>query len=249
MPLYGGKVGFVVMEHKKTKKHDGGGLYIAICCCILVIALIGYANNLAQKNAEEEKLLTEQAGENIIAPEAKTPQPVNSLEPEVTVKPEPTAAPTKTPVTPAPEEAEVSKAQEVEEKPLFGVPVGGMVAAEFSKDTPVFHQSIGEYKTHNGVDFASEIGESVAASADGVVETVYMDTLGCSVRIDHGDGLFTVYSNLDDKPTVAPGDSVKKGDVIGHVGNTALGDLCQDPHLHFEVILDGKYQDPAEYLK
>ena len=99
------------------------------------------------------------------------------------------------------------------------------------------------------VQTRKRLRKSVAASADGVVETVYMDTLGCSVRIDHGDGLFTVYSNLDEKPTVAPGDSVKKGDVIGHVGNTALGDLCQDPHLHFEVILDGKYQDPAEYLK
>ena len=66
------------MEHKRSKKHDGGGLYIAICCCILVIALIGYANNLAEKNREEERFLAEQAGENIIAPEASTPAPTKT---------------------------------------------------------------------------------------------------------------------------------------------------------------------------
>ncbi len=69
------------MEHKRTKKHEGGGLYIAICCCILVIALIGYANNIAEKNRQEEQFLAEQAGENMLALEIEnkaeeTPLPI-----------------------------------------------------------------------------------------------------------------------------------------------------------------------------
>ena len=61
------------MEHKRAKKHEGG-LYIAICACILVIALIGYANNIAEKNREEAKFLAEQAGENMLAGEIEKPE-------------------------------------------------------------------------------------------------------------------------------------------------------------------------------
>lgn len=247
MPENGRKVGYInSMEHKKSKKRDGGGLYIAICCCILVIALIGYANNLAEKNKEEERLLAQEAGESIIAPEADVPVPATSA---------PTPAPTQAPqrnaaaVTPAPENVPVAKAQVIEEEPLLLTPVNGSVMGEFSKNKQVYHASLDDWRTHNGVDIGANVGDSVAAAADGVVARVYMGSLGYSIRIDHSDGLSTVYCNLDENPTVGLGDNVKKGDVIGHVGQSALGDMCSEPHLHFEVMLDGAYQDPAEYLQ
>lgn len=234
------------MEHKRSKKHDGGGLYIAICCCILVIALIGYANNLAEKNREEERFLAEQAGENIIAPEASTPAP--------TKKPESTPVPTEEPrtetaVTAAPDSEAVAKTQVIEEEPAMLAPVSGAVLSEFSNNKQVFHAALDDWRTHNGADIAAEVGDSVAAAADGVVARVYMGSLGYSIRLDHEDGLSTVYSNLDENPTVSLGDNVKKGDVIGHVGSSALGDMCEKPHLHFEVILDGEYKNPAEFLE
>ena len=250
MPKIGRKVG-KFMEHKKSKKRDGGGLYIAICCCILVIALIGYANNLAEKNKEEERLLAQEAGESIIAPDVNTPAPAFTPAPTQS----PTAAPTSEPqrsasaVTPAPESEPVAKTQVIEEEPLLMMPVNGKVLSEFSENKQVFHAALDDWRTHNGVDLEANAGDSVAAAADGVVARVYMGSLGYSIRIDHNDGLSTVYSNLDENPTVALGVSVKKGDVIGHVGQSALGDKCSEPHLHFEVLLDGAYQNPAEYLQ
>lgn len=230
------------MEHKKTKKHDGGGLYIAICCCILVIALIGYANNIAEKNREEERMLAEQAGENVIVPEVITPAPHT---------PQPTAAPTAVPrrTAAAVEASEpVAKAKIVEEEAAFAAPVGGNVLSEFSKNKQVYNAALGDWRTHNGIDLSAAVGDSVAAAADGVVSKVYMGSLGYSIRIDHSEGLCTVYSNLDENPTVSLGDNVKRGDVIGHVGASALGDMTSEPHLHFEVVMDDEYCDPVEYL-
>ena len=230
------------MEHKKAKKHDGGGLYIAICCCILVIALIGYANNLAQKQKEDEKILTEQAGENIIAPEIETPAPTKT----------PLPVRSETAVTPPPVKEEVPAANQNSakaEEPLLSVPVSGSILCAFSGDKQVYNPSFDDWRTHNGADFGASVGDSVAASADGVVSKVYMDSLGYSIRIDHSDGLSTVYSNLDENPTVSLGDNVKKGDVIGHVGTSALGDMTSEAHLHFEVIRDGEYQNPADYMQ
>lgn len=225
------------MDRKRTKKRDGAGLYIAICCCILVIALIGYANNVAQKNEEEARFLSEQVGENVIAPEAEKEAPTPIITPE----------PTKAPETPMPSAEPVAKAQQVEEVQFFTAPISGKVSGEFS-DKQVFYESIEEWRTHNGVDIEANVGDSVASAADGVVSKVFMGSLGYSVQIDHNDGFSTVYSNLDENPTVAIGDNVRQGDVIGHIGTSALADRADGEHLHFEILKDGKYENPSEYL-
>ncbi|MBQ7794083.1 MAG: peptidoglycan DD-metalloendopeptidase family protein [Clostridia bacterium] len=234
------------MEHKHAKKRDGGGLYIAICCCILVIALIGYANNVAERNKEEEQFLAEQAGESTVAPEIvqnNEPEPIPVLTPEPEVA-EITHEETE---IPTPDTAAVAKNEVAEETTEFLAPVGGKILSEFS-DKQVYYEAIEEWRTHNGVDLQAEVGDSVAACADGKVSRVFMGSLGYSIRIDHENGLSTVYSNLDENPTVALGDSVKKGDVIGHIGQSALADMCDEPHLHFEVMESGEYKNPSDYL-
>ncbi len=224
------------MEQKHAKKKDGGGLYIAICCCILVIALIGYANNVTERNKEEQDFLAEEAGENTLAPEiVVNDEPMPVLTPE-------TAAPESTP-----EAQEVAKNETAEETAVFLAPVGGKVLSEFS-DKQVFYEDIEEWRTHNGVDLEAEVGDSVACAMDGKVSKVFMGSLGYSVQIDHDGGVSTVYSNLDEHPTVSLGDSVKQGDVIGHIGVSALADMTDAPHLHFEVMEKGAYKNPTEYL-
>ena len=87
------------------------------------------------------------------------------------------------------------------------------------------------------------------AAAKGTVAEVYEDDLlGTTVVIDHGEGLKSTYSNLAATPTVAAGDSVNMGDVIGSVGNTAIGETGEVIHLHFAMTKDGVSVDPAEYL-
>ena len=59
----------------------------------------------------------------------------------------------------------------------------------------------------------------------------------------------TVFANLEESTLVKPGDEVSEGNVIGTVGNTALGDATELPHLHFEIIKDGINVDPIDFLE
>jgi murein DD-endopeptidase MepM/ murein hydrolase activator NlpD len=66
--------------------------------------------------------------------------------------------------------------------------------------------------------------------------------------INHGQKVYTRYSNLSTLDLVAIDQNIKKGDVISGVGKTALYEIADDPHLHFEVIKEGKNIDPKKYL-
>jgi hypothetical protein len=108
------------------------------------------------------------------------------------------------------------------------------------------HPITKEQDFHNGIDLTAETGTPVVATADGVVTRAeYLEhTFGKLVEIDHGNGITTFYAHLD-RYVVKKGDSVKKGDVIGYVGDSGVS---VGPHLHYEVLKDGKNVDPAGYM-
>jgi murein DD-endopeptidase MepM/ murein hydrolase activator NlpD len=98
---------------------------------------------------------------------------------------------------------------------------------------------------HAGLDIAAAPGAPVYAAADGVVARAGRNGgLGKAVFVSHGYGLSTRYGHLS-KIAVEPGDRVKRGDVIGYVGNTGRS---TGYHLHYEVHEDGKAVNPAAYL-
>jgi murein DD-endopeptidase MepM/ murein hydrolase activator NlpD len=104
----------------------------------------------------------------------------------------------------------------------------------------------GKSAFHSGIDFAGNIGDSVFSTADGVVVKAASDlSHGRNIIIQHSTGLRTRYLHLS-KIKVNVGDSVKKGDVIGLVGNTGRS---TGPHLHYEVIKNGVNINPAPYLQ
>ncbi len=104
-------------------------------------------------------------------------------------------------------------------------------------------------KMHWGQDFTAPIGTPVYATGDGKVTEVKGSKrsrvgLGQNIKIDHGYGYETVYGHLNEF-NVKRGQKVKRGDIIGYVGNTG-GSTA--PHLHYEVHKDGKKVNPAYYL-
>ena len=72
--------------------------------------------------------------------------------------------------------------------------------------------------------------------------------MGTTVVVDQGDGLRTTYANLAAKPTVKEGDTVRTGDILGAVGDTAIAESGLAPHLHLETRMDGQPVDPAGFL-
>lgn len=100
-------------------------------------------------------------------------------------------------------------------------------------------------KFHSGMDFTAPTGTDVYSTGNGVIRTVKSARreLGNHIIIDHGYGYQTVYAHLD-KFNVRVGQKVKRGDVIGYVGSTGLSTA---PHLHYEVLVNGRHVDPALY--
>jgi murein DD-endopeptidase MepM/ murein hydrolase activator NlpD len=97
------------------------------------------------------------------------------------------------------------------------------------------------------VDLAAPSGTPIKAVGAGtVVAAAWCDCgLGYYVEIDHGDGTHSVYGHMASQPTVATGQTVNQGDLIGQVGSTGLS---TGPHLHFMIRQDGATQDPKSYL-
>lgn len=103
----------------------------------------------------------------------------------------------------------------------------------------------GASTNHKGVDFAAAIGTPIYAPADGTVQSAaYSGNAGNLIIISHGSGMQTYYMHCS-KMIVKSGQTVKKGQQIGMVGNTGNS---TGPHLHFQVMLNGTPVDPMKYL-
>lgn len=137
-----------------------------------------------------------------------------------------------------------------EEKLTFISPVVGNVTKNHSIDTPVFSDTLGEWRVHTGIDISAEEGSKVYASAPGIVSKVYNDPLfGKTVEITHQGDLVTIYSNLQNSDiAVKEGDYVNSGALIGLVGDTSLSELADESHLHFGIKLKGVSVNPLDYI-
>jgi len=101
------------------------------------------------------------------------------------------------------------------------------------------------YEMHSGIDFRGPIGTPIYATADGIiVKAQYSGGYGKQVVIDHGYGYETLYAHLSDIEVQA-GDRVRRGDLIGELGNTGRS---SGPHLHYEVHRNGQAVNPRYYL-
>lgn len=106
---------------------------------------------------------------------------------------------------------------------------------------PIYHVR----KLHKGMDFVAPVGTPIYATGDGIVEMATNSYYGYGtyVRINHGFGYKTAYAHLS-AFKVRTGQSVKRGEIIGLLGNSGLS---TGPHLHYEVIVNGVHVDPINF--
>jgi len=121
-------------------------------------------------------------------------------------------------------------------------PVRGIFTSGFGfRSDPLTHGR----GVHQGVDIAAAPGQPVRASADGVVvQAGTIGGLGQAVYIAHGFGVSTRYGHMS-RIEVRPGQRIKRGDVLGRVGNTGRS---TGYHLHYEVRVDGDPVNPLAYI-
>ena len=116
------------------------------------------------------------------------------------------------------------------------------ISSKFGMRTDPVH---GHRQMHRGLDFAGPVGSKIYATGDGVVKTAYFNRhgYGNEIIITHHGGFATRYAHLD-KLLVKKGEKVKRGQVIGLMGNTGKS---TGPHLHYEVIVNGRVENPSDY--
>ena len=221
---------------KKCKELSGrGGVVVTVVCLVLILTValsVSIATNRAKKKYAVD-----------------TAAPAGTNAEEVTERVEDTEKGTvNAPVHK--EENETPVGGEPEEFKL-ALPVTGIIAKGHDATIQVWSDTLGAYKVHLGLDITGEKGTPVLAAADGKVAKVWDDALmGKCVAVDHGDEIFTFYKNLDPVLSngIQEGKELKCGDQIGKIGETAISELADEPHLHVEMTVNGLAVDPSDYL-
>ena len=144
---------------------------------------------------------------------------------------------------------EIEETQEVKEL-SFQRPVEGEIVREFAQENLVYSETLEEWVTHTGIDIKADKTTVVKAAEEGVVKSIKNDPrYGLTIVIEHDDTYQTVYSNLLTSEFVVEGESVEKGQSIGTVGNSAVFEIADEPHLHFEILKDSIAIDPSIYIQ
>lgn len=227
------------------------GFYAVLALCVLVVGVGGSIALFAgrDKPAEAQSV---PAGTDLIVPAEETPvtpelpalvETIGPAEEEEPETPEREAPP------PMPEVPVDDTPVVVEAPRLIVSPLNGEVVTVFSVDQLVYSETLGDWRTHDGIDIAAVQGTTVLSASSGTVSSVTDDPLmGTTVTIRHDGGYETTYANLQARPNVEAGETVSAGQIIGAVGRTAAAESAQGPHLHFSVKKDGAPVDPNEYL-
>ena len=231
---------------RRAARHSltGTGLYIALFLGLTALAVTGYWMLLPSS--------TDKTPTNVTEPPVTTPITAEPVTPDVPeVKPEEPAEPVQSvvEVTVSEKEPEVTEPVTPVAPRLIVSPLSGETVAAFSMDELAYSETLADWRTHDGIDIAAEVGTQVIAACSGVVTAVRDDDMmGTLVTIAHDDGYETTYANLRSSPGVGEGQYVSAGEVIGAVGSSSIAEFSMPAHLHFSVSKDGVPCDPKEFL-
>ena len=248
-----------MMINDENKKKNGK-FYARIVCaalgvCVLAAGVIGYSASMSLPDVNVKTTLPQVTSQN------RTETPTYHSE-KVTVDmntPEETS-PAKEIENTVPEETspDVKAVFGNEEESLTGqdnskpakyqLPLSAEMGKDYSMGLPVFNSTMGDYRTHNGVDFVGKPGDSVKPVAAGRVTAVENDTVkGNCVTVDHGGGVVSTIWGLADEGLVTEGVEVIEESVIGTLGNIP----CENKdgtHIHLEIRVNGELADPLEVM-
>lgn len=247
-------------QEKKSLKRQlvSGAVYVALASVVIAVTVNTTVGIISDRNAENfEKNLGD----------------INTNLPSVPKIPSPNIP--KTDISPAPDlsspvsdtsegidatvtdTTDVTQEISIPEDAYLGFdkyinPCGGFVTKEFSLEVPVYSATMGDYRTHAGIDISADKGTQVYACIGGVVTEIYDDDLlGKTVCMKNADGYIIKYSNLlpDLHAGVEVGAVLETGSLIGGVGDTAISEYVEASHLHLEMLdQSGEYVNPEDYI-
>lgn len=236
------------MNHSQIAKRQSRILIVSVAVVAVFATVLILLTALGGKDQREDPPLSHSSGSITADPGTDTPRvyPEDTTLPAVTDKPAGADLPEDTADTDA---AAVHNPADV--LPDFLSPVSGVIAKSHSVDVPVYSLTMDDYRTHSGVDIAAKAGTTVRAAAAGTVKEIWDDPMmGKCLSITHSGGAVTIYKNLaaEIPAAVTAGATVEAGTVIGAVGESALIETAEEPHLHFELQINGTEANPADFM-
>lgn len=127
-------------------------------------------------------------------------------------------------------------------------PFSGRILNAYSGDELVYNKTLGDWRTHNGVDYAAKAGEKIASPVAGKVTLAETDgSWGPVVAIEDASGRTWRVCGVAD-PKVKQGQSVSAGDTLGTVGSVSC-ECAEESHIHLEVKQGEKFLDPAKAVQ
>lgn len=135
--------------------------------------------------------------------------------------------------------------------PTFALPVSGKLSSVHDSELQVFSPTMNDYRVHLGVDILANENTPVCAVADGTVIQIWEDVrMGHCIAVKHNGDAVSIYKNLSAElpKGIIEGANVKGGQQIASVGSTAMVEIADEPHLHFEMTVGGLAVDPLEYF-
>lgn len=218
------------------KKSSGKGFYIALAVCLVAVcgvAVSSFVGGLTTDTPQTDATGTTAKPQTTTSAQ-QVANPVTNVKDDRTTT---TAAPTTKPTTPTTTQA----------ADLFVFPATNRVMLCFSESL-IFSETLEEWSTHNGVDFAAEKGSQVKATASGTVTRIYRDALwGDIVEIDHGGKVISRCCGVEAK-SLKVGQTVKAGDIIGTVSEIPA-EVLMESHIHLEILANDKYVDPLLLIR
>ena len=221
-------------NNKSGGSFAGKGYYIALILCAAAIGITGYLYTRSPEEPQGAALLETQSDEVFLG--------ISEAEdvPALATQPQGTLSPSTAPTTPLP----------VKKEPLRTVsPVSGNTMSGYSMEALSYNQTTRDWRVHDGIDLAAEVGSPVQAAADGEVYMVFEDdAYGHTVVVRHADGYTTRYASLTEDIPVRPGDTVTMGQTIGYASDSAIVESTMGAHVHFSVTCYDEDMDPVEFL-
>jgi murein DD-endopeptidase MepM/ murein hydrolase activator NlpD len=245
-------------QNKLADFMEGKGFYLLLFLCVAAIGVSGYYLFSGLFSAVEDPSATAVSGEASITAPTQTATTKQTQTDESKTQAEQidqadaqqdTAAETAVPEQEDTDTQENTPDETAAASLAYQWPVEGEIARDFSLEVFAYDATMGDWRTHDGIDIIAEVGTPVSACAKGTVtEVATDDMMGTTVTVDHGLGMVSVYSNLAPSLNVQVGTEVEGGSVLGTVGTSAIAESADPAHLHFTLEEYGTTIDPQYYL-
>ena len=226
-------------DYKKQNKFNAflssKGFYVALAVCLMASGVASWIVVNHSVNEIDDKIIPPSSSQTQVnRPQSDVEKP----------KPEkPSSAPSETPKEEKPKPAEETKAQ------FFQLPAPGDIFNTYSGGELVKSKTMGDWRTHDGVDINCEQDRNVKSAGAGTVTDISKNPLwGTCITITHDGGITTHYYSLSENTDVSKAQIVAGGDVIGTASDSASVEVLEPIHVHFAAKKDGQWIDPTTLI-